>query len=747
MPGPEDGQPSAVFVSIALTCLVVAAYASSCTSGMLWDDSVIVTDNLVLRLPDGLARIWRGETVVDYFPLTYSLVWLQYRFFGNHAAGYHVVNIAMHSVSVLLVYSVLRRLRVPVAALTAALFAVHPVVGTSVEWISEQKNTLSLAFYAASTLAFIRTLEMPSGERRAFFWWAVSLGMFLLALMGKPSGIFLPFVFALLARTRGRGWGDIAVTITPYLLLCLLMGVATLWFQKYHSISVEEIPIDPWSVRLAAAGWNVLFYARMLALPLRQSMVYPYTTPDPATLVAWLPDALLVGVAFGLWRARPRLGSLPLIGFVYALLMLAPVLGFVPMSFSRYSRVADHFVYLGAIGFLGLYAAAAHAITRSWAPRWVRSAVVGLVLGGLVWLDQGRCAALASRTTCWRDVIAKYPDVWVAYADLGSSLIAERDPASAIPVLETHVKLRPDDAGSHYNLGVALMALERYPEAEKAMRTATRVEPRRAAAHNDLGICLMQLRRPDDALREYRWAQRLDMSLSDAFNNEGALLLDLGHPAEAIRPLERACRLAPNDVKPLTLLTHAYLDSGRAADAIETARRLTTMRPEDAEGWVLLGIASLDSKHEPEAREALRRALSARTTKAIVLNDVGLLSARLGDRRTALTLYRKAQARDAAFPLAVNNEAWLLATAVEDDLRDAKGAREALRRAWTLSRADDPQVLDTAAAVAAESGDLAQATDIAHQAACIARERGMDALAREIERRRARYAEGHPWRE
>ena len=62
-----------------------------------------------------------------YYPLAHSAFWLQHKLWGDQTAGYHLVNLAAHSLSAFLLLLVLRRLAVPGAMLAAFIFALHPV--------------------------------------------------------------------------------------------------------------------------------------------------------------------------------------------------------------------------------------------------------------------------------------------------------------------------------------------------------------------------------------------------------------------------------------------------------------------------------------------------------------------------------------------------------------------------------------------------------------------------------------------
>jgi tetratricopeptide (TPR) repeat protein len=669
------------------------------------------------------------------------------------------VNVILHILAVLAVYAALRRLRVPRAGgsawrppaeLTALLFALHPLVSTSVLWVSEQKNTLSLVFYALSAGCFFTWLE--SGEpvadsspaRRPFLPWLCALAAYTLALLAKPSGIGLPLFFAFLMAMRREKPLRGVEAIIPFLAVAGLLALGTIWFQHYHSMMAGGPRPDPWSVRLVAVGWNIGFYFFKLLWPADISMVYSPFTPDPSRVVAWLPDLALVAAFWLAWRFRARCGPMPFLALSWMFLMLAPVLGFVNMSYLKFTRVADHFAYLAAVGILGLYAAAVEAVLRS---SWGRIAVGALLAVALIVLDHGRCAALRSSEACWSDVMARHPDAWVAYADLGHVMNEKGEANEAARLFGTLVEMRPDDATARANYGLALLNANHVLDAARELRLALEYDPGNVNAHNNLGVAYVRLNRMEDARREFERAVKLDPAMQEAQFSLGDVLLERQRYADALPHLAMAQQLGPDDPRTLNAIARCLAGLGRLEDGLKVATRLVALHPQDMRGWTTLANLRLQDGKEELAREAYEHALHCASDEAEAVNDVGLLAARFHDTPTALAWYRRAARMVPDYAMAINNVAWVLSTATDPALRNGGAALPLAERAVELTGGGEPLMLDTRAAVAAELGQFDDAVRIDRDALRRAEEFHDAGQVAEIRRHLAAFEQRRPWRE
>src|SRR4051812_8140552 len=68
-------------VLVAVTCIV---YIPAIRGEFVWDDSELITENRMISDANGLQRIWFTTEALDYFPITLSTFWLEWRLFGGN---------------------------------------------------------------------------------------------------------------------------------------------------------------------------------------------------------------------------------------------------------------------------------------------------------------------------------------------------------------------------------------------------------------------------------------------------------------------------------------------------------------------------------------------------------------------------------------------------------------------------------------------------------------------------------------
>ncbi len=164
-----------------------------------FDDEIYVTQN-----PDVLAGL-RAAGVRHAFSLQHSddtywhpLAWLSLmldaELFGPSPLAFHLMSVALHLASALVLLATLRLatgVLLP-SAVASLLFAVHPLQVEAVAWAAERKTVLACLLGFLALLSYVRYAQRPSLGR---YLPAVLLAA--LSLMAKPLWITLPAVLLL----------------------------------------------------------------------------------------------------------------------------------------------------------------------------------------------------------------------------------------------------------------------------------------------------------------------------------------------------------------------------------------------------------------------------------------------------------------------------------------------------------------------------------------------------------------------
>jgi Flp pilus assembly protein TadD len=531
---------------------VALAYLPALRGGFVFDDWILLVQHPLVHAADGLRRIWLTTEAPDYYPVTWTMWWLEWQLWGANPFGYHLVNIVLHAVNAILIVQVLRRLEVRGAWFAGLVFAVHPVNVAAVAWISEQKTMLCMGFFLGTMLAYLRF-----ESNRQWRWYAASVGWFALSLLAKPAAVMWPVVLLGMAwwRKRQVTRRDL-VQCLPFTLMSVAIAPVTVWFQAVRVLGGEPARTDGFLARLAGAGWAVWFYLFKALVPVQLCMIYPRWQIDPRNLLVYLPGLLLVIALATCWVKRQTWGRDALAGAGYFLVMLFPVLGFFDQGYYRYSFVADHWQYLPIVGVIALVVGGGRLSARfgrsrpeGRSPRLILGVVIVIFLGVLTW-NQSRL--YLNDETLWRDTVKKNPSAWLAQCNLGIALAQQGQLDEAVAAYGNALRYKPDDADTLSNLGTVLAQQGRTAEAIDHWRLALRYRPDDSVAHNYLGIAYSQQGNPELARREFLAFTLLRPNDFEAHANLGSVYLTLGRLPEAAKQFQAALRINPT-VMPVQL--------------------------------------------------------------------------------------------------------------------------------------------------------------------------------------------------
>jgi tetratricopeptide (TPR) repeat protein len=195
--------------------------------------------------------------------------------------------------------------------------------------------------------------------------------------------------------------------------------------------------------------------------------------------------------------------------------------------------------------------------------------------------------------------------------------------------------------------------------------------------------------------------------------NLGMALFQDKQVDEAIKQYQKALEIHPGYVEARKNLAATLLQQGRLDEAIIQYQKVLELQPRDAESCYYLGNAFLLKRQLRQAVEFYQKTLSIRPTHADALNNL----------------------------------AWVLATAPDATLRNGDQAVVLAERANQLSCGNDPVILGAVAAAYAETGRFPEAVATAQRAQQLAAAQNNPELVDALQGEIGLYQTGSPFRD
>jgi protein O-mannosyl-transferase len=393
-----------------------------------WDDQTTIHHNPAFNPPSGhgVLKYWKEPAEGLYAPLAYSM-WGGLAYVaemkstndeGIHldARVYHAASLALHLISVLLVFRILAMLggHVWAAFAGAALFAVHPVQVETVAWTSGGKDLLFAMF---SLCALHQYLVFAIGEK-GNRWIAFVIGLLalVLAMLSKPTAVVVPAIAAALdLLIVRRGWRKVLLSAGSWAVVALPFALMARMFQVSW-----RVPAVAWYHKPLIAADALAFYLWKLVWLIGLAPEYGRR---PQAVVdmwggTWIHIVWIVPAAVALWIWRGRLTRpWALAGAVAFLAVLMPVMGFTPFMFQYISTVADHYLYLAMLG---------PALLLTWAmiryPSTAARAACGAGLAALAVISALQMRVWRNDLALWTHNVDAAPGTFVAPNNLAAAL-------------------------------------------------------------------------------------------------------------------------------------------------------------------------------------------------------------------------------------------------------------------------------------------------------------------------------------
>ncbi len=622
------------FISATLIAATLIAYEPIVHNGFVnYDDTYYVTKNPNVQdgiTLDSVVRAFTKMHEINWHPLTWLSHMLDCEIYGLNPLGHHITSLLIHIANSLLLFLLLFRMTGSVwkSAFVAAAFALHPIHVESVAWVSERKDILSGLFWMLTIIAYIRYARSPNIKK-----YLLVLLVFAMGLMSKPMVVTLPFVLLLLdwwpldrfaQRENSAATATTERQITPIdcpkamlphlvvekvplIVLSAILSVITFVLQKQSGTmgSLKDCPLQN---RIINSLGCYLSYVVKIFYPKGLAVLYPIpvkTTIDSAALAIMGVVMLLV-----LWgRGRRWL----VVGLLYYLGTLVPVIGLVPVGFQI---IADRYTYLPSIGVFIIVA-------------WGAEEILSKTRYSKVIAAYGAAAILAAMVVATRIQVGYWHDSGTLYE-------------KTLAVTENNFTI-------HYNYGVYLHEQGRYDEGIRHFKEAVRLCPELLTARQIILQALLKKNKFDEAVHSYTealqerndwpemhkmyaglgWAyeQKGDLVLAEtnynkalkfkadyeyALNRLRDVLTQQGKLNESIEQLNAALQTSTNKADIYAKLGAAYDQFGQYDLAIQSWSKVVELDPSNIgaannAAWLLATIGDESIQNTNKAIELAER--------------------------------------------------------------------------------------------------------------------------------------------
>jgi protein O-mannosyl-transferase len=764
------------------TLLLICTLLVAGTAGIYWrvcqhdfinyDDPDYVLENPQVQAGLNWHSIaWAFTTghAGNWHPLTWLSHMLDWQFYGANAGGHHATSAVFHILNVVLLFLLLRELTGATwrSGMVAALFAWHPLHVESVAWISERKDVLSTLFFILTLWAYsqyVKSRPAPpaaesapvdlAGKKKGWRWYAVALVLFSLGLMAKPMLVTLPFLLLLLDywpfKRLNLSFGSplptsaiwrLVAEKAPFFVLAAASCIMTFLMQQRGG-AVARMENVPFQLRLCNALVAYAQYLRKTLWPGDLAPFYPLPESYPVWPVA-LAAFLLLGITALVLRPAGNKPYLP-VGWFWFLGTLVPVIGIVQVG---NQALADRYSY---IPLVGIFVMAAWG-TADWLQQRpsLRTPAAVIWAVGLAAFGIGaavQCGYWKNSETLFRHALKVTSGNYIAHHSLGTALVKAGRVAEAKPHFAAAVQAKPLYARAQSDFGLALVLDGKIDEGIDHYRVAIGARPDLAKPHYNLACALSLQGKPQEAIPEYQEALRLEPENAEARAALGAVLAEAGQYEQAAGSFKELVRLTPADWQAHFNLGRILKIQGKAKEAAAHLSVAARLNPENPDVLETLGVTLAEGGDTTNARIHLQHAVERRPS-ALLHYELGLCYVMQGDRKTAAEYYRLAIKAAPRLAIALNDLAWILATAPEPELRNGAEAVRLAEQACSLTEEKEARFLGTLDAAYAEADRFEDAIRTCKKTESLAQNTSQSELALQAGKRMQLYLERKAFRE
>lgn len=476
-----------------------------------YDDPQYIIDNSLIKnlSIEGVQDIFTTPVIGMYNPLTFLVYMFEYSLFGLDPKGYHFFNLLFHIIAIIMVYKFIFKLtnRYETATIVALLFAIHPMHIAVVTWISQMKTSLEAIFYFSALIYYVKYLKENYKAKNLVF-----VGIFfILAALSKPSAVTIaPMLFLLDYYFSRKMDKRLFIDKIPFFAIAIFFGILTLVTHSEDSIFKVN---QGYSLinNILIANYSIVFYFQKLFLPLNLSTIYPY--PDNALYLPikyYLSIPVIPLILLLIYKAGNFKKEI-IFGILFFAISISVLIRIIPSGFFSAANRYSYISYTGLFLIIGQFISYLldHKFTYTNKLKPYIIPFLALIIGFFVYRTTVRIGKWKDTITLFTDVIAKYPNVPVAYSNRGYAHALLGNHQNAWVDYNTAIALDSGSAQVFLNRALTETVLGKYDEALDDFNKVIELNPNYGAAYFDRALIKRDMNDLKAAFDDFKKAESL----------------------------------------------------------------------------------------------------------------------------------------------------------------------------------------------------------------------------------------------
>lgn len=414
-----------------------------------WDDPNNAYENQLItslnkeNFWENSKKIFKTDVIGNYNPLPIWTFALEQRFRGDGdfnglsvPGSWHMTNIWLHLISVLIVFLLSRKLGLNLlgATFVSILFGIHPMRVESVAWITERKDVLFGMFFLAA-MFFYTKYKSNKG--------LLNIGLvylfFVLSLFSKIQAVALPLsliaIDFLLEKKFDRKF---IINKIPLFALSILFGVIGIIVLKNNN-SLEATATFPLWQRLFVGSYSFVIYLIKVIIPFRMSPLYPY----PASLPSfYYPTMIILPVTlYALYQGFKRNWTVFIFGllfFIFNIIFLLQILA------AGQGLIADRFTYIAYFGLFFLFGFLLEKGISSSKYKIPSIVIASFATIFYIYTTVNQVKIWENSATLWTHVLKYYDQITTPYGNRANYYRSQKQYNLAINDYASAIALKPE---------------------------------------------------------------------------------------------------------------------------------------------------------------------------------------------------------------------------------------------------------------------------------------------------------------